>query len=245
MRELLENSEIRSFSLTEENISVLNERTLIVKKWNWDYDLSHKFQRHALKLVQDTPHLRILIFTNHPNVLTNGRGLQKPRKGENLTLVDFQRENFSQLPYPIFQIERGGGLTFHHPGQFIFYPIVKLNPKSLSLSPMMDHIFDFSIEILNDWGVTNLSHAHELLGLWHGNKKLASMGIAIEKLTTFHGMALNIKYHPEMALALKDLNPCGLNPNTYISVEELISLPQNPLEAFQQDFLQKIAKHWN
>jgi len=176
---------LSDFDLQESDLLILDERTVVVTHWNWDYGLAHKFQRAALALVQETPNLRILICCNHPEVLTNGRGLQKPRKGESLELVEFRPEAHANLPFPLYQIERGGGLTFHHPGQFIFYPIVKLNPKALSLSLMIDQIFDFTIEILSDWGIKNLDHENKLLGIWQGKRKIASMGIAIEKLATF------------------------------------------------------------
>lgn len=236
---------LSSFALDTKHLTHLDDRTFVITRWNWDYDLSHKFQRHALKLVQDTPNLRILICTSHPEVLTNGRGLQKPRKGETLNLIEFKAENYPNLPYPLFQIERGGGLTFHHPGQFIFYPIVKLNPEALSLSKMMNEIFDISIEVLKGWGVKNLHHENKLLGLWHGeNEKLASMGIAIERLTTFHGMALNLMTNEKMKQALKSLNPCGLNADTYIAVDKLIDPPENAHELFLEQFLQRIKHEW-
>jgi len=232
------------FGLTSDDISWLNDKTLVVTKWNWDYSLAHKFQKSALKVVQDTPDLRILICCNHPEVLTNGRGLQKARKGEVLDLIDFDSKEFKNLPYPIHQIERGGGLTFHHPGQFIFYPITKLNPKTLSLSIMINQIFDFSAEILKDWGISELSHENKLLGLWSGEKKIASMGIAIEKLTTFHGMALNINENKNMMSSLESLNPCGLKTNRYTTVESLVTLPENPIHRFKTSFLERIHDEW-
>lgn len=235
--------QLSDFELSEKNFFNLDSRTVVVTKWNWDYGLAHKFQREALKLVQEN-NLRVLICTSHPEVLTNGRGLQKPRKGEVLNLVEFNPADHKSLPFPLFQIERGGGLTFHHPGQFIFYPIVKLNPATLSLSTMMNQIFDFSIDVLKGWGIEGLNHENKHLGLWYGEKKLASMGIAIEKLTTFHGMALNILENKNMRTALQALNPCGLNADTYTSVEALTTLPSNPLETFQEQFLQRIRHEW-
>src|SRR5690606_26680406 len=89
---------LSDFDLNEKDLSVLDERTVVVTKWNWDYGLAHKFQRAALALVQETPNLRILICCNHPEVLTNGRGLQKPRKGEVLELVEFKPEDHKHLP---------------------------------------------------------------------------------------------------------------------------------------------------
>lgn len=235
---------LHDYSLEEFDLQLLNERTVLVKKWNWEYSLSHKFQREALKLVQASTSLRILICCSHPETLTNGRGLQKPKKGEILNLVEFKPQDHTSLPYPFFQIERGGGLTFHHPGQFIFYPIIKLNPATLSLSKMIDEIFDFSISVLDSWGVKNLSHENQLLGLWHGQQKLASMGIAIEKLTTFHGMALNIIGHKEMMKTLAGLSPCGLSSESYTSVDALATLPNSPHEKFFCDFIERIKYEW-
>lgn len=242
---VLDSIRISDYGLLSVDVTNLDDTTVVITKWNWEYGIAHKFQRAALELVQNTPNLRILICCNHPEVLTNGRGLQKPRKGEVLELVEFNPSEHKNLPYPLFQIERGGGLTFHHPGQFIFYPIVKLNPKYLSLSMMIDQIFDFSIEVLKSWGINDLNHAHKLLGLWHHDRKLASMGIAIEKLTTFHGMALNVIENKNMKEALSRLNPCGLTAETYISAEELTKLPADPLELFRISFLEKIKANWN
>lgn len=241
---VLQKIRLSDFSLEDRDLSELDERTIVVTKWEWEYSLAHKFQRAALELVQTTPGLRILITCSHPEVLTNGRGLQKPRKGEVLNLVPFNPQEHKELPYPLFQIERGGGLTFHHPGQFIFYPIVKLNPATLSLSHMIDQIFDISIDVLKGWGIEGLSHENKLLGLWYGEKKVASMGIAIEKLTTFHGMALNILENQNMRSALRTLNPCGLTADTYTSVEALTTLPSNPLDIFREQFLQRIRHEW-
>jgi lipoyl(octanoyl) transferase len=232
------------FGLTSENIHCLNNNSFIVTKWDWDYSQAHMFQKFSLKIVQENPAVKILIFCSHPEVLTYGRGLQKPRKGEILDLVEFEPEQIKNHSYPLYKIERGGGLTFHHPGQFIFYPIIKLNPKTLSLSLMINQIFEFTTKVLNDWGIQELNHQNKLLGLWRGEKKIASMGIAIDKLTTYHGMALNIFNNQNMLDALQSLNPCGLKIQTYTSVEHFINLPLNPLESFKKEFLKRIEHEW-
>jgi len=235
---------LSSFDLDASDLAWANEHTLIVKKWNWDYSKSHAFQRYALELVQENP-IRILICCSHPHVLTNGRGLQKARKGEEKPdLVEFNAEDYPNLPFELFKIERGGGLTFHHPGQFIFYPIVKLNPERLSLSQMTDEIFQISIDVLGTLGVQGLHHSKKLLGLWCNHQKLASMGIAIEKLTTFHGMALNLFQDDKMKQALSTLNPCGLSASTYTSAQELHELPPNAREIFTNEFLTRILHAW-
>ncbi len=240
----LEALSFASFDLKPSDIESINERTLLVKKWNWDYNKAHQFQRHCLSFLQDHAQARILICCNHPHVLTHGRGLQRSKKDEALKLIAFNPENYPSLPYPLFHIERGGGLTFHHPGQFIFYPIVKLNPDTLSLSMMMNDLFKYSKEILTEWGIQDLSCETKLLGLWCGTKKMASLGIAIEKLTTFHGMALNLYTDHEMKKSMRVLNPCGLTADTYVAADEMVALPDDALEKFTTLFLQRIAHAW-
>lgn len=244
MSSFFDSLSLSDFNLNKSDITPLNDRTVLVKKWNWDFDLAHKFQRACLVLLDNAPQTRILICCSHPRVFTNGRGLQKPKKGEVLSLVEFDKSQASTLPFPFYQIERGGGLTFHHPGQMIIYPIVRLNPATLSLSSMMNDLFDFAIESLKEWGLDGLSHENKLLGLWHKNQKLASMGIAIEKLTTFHGMALNFYQDLEMKQALQIVNPCGLKAETYTSVEELIPLGERTLDQFAENFLRRFAYAW-
>jgi lipoate-protein ligase B len=70
------------------------------------------------------------------------------------------------------------------------------------------------------------------------------MGIAIEKLTTFHGMALNFYKDEEMKRALNAVNPCGLNSETYTSVEELMDLKNKTLDDFADSFLRRLAHAW-
>jgi len=242
---LLQTISSQDYGLSPEDFRSLDDRTVVVKKWSWDYGMAHAFQRKMVDFLQLHPRARILICCNHPRVLTNGRGLQKAKKGETLDLVDFNPKNYSSLPFPLVQIERGGGLTFHHPGQFIFYPILKLNPQTLSLSKMIDEIFEITESILNECGLEGLTHQHKLLGLWLETKKIASMGIAIEKLTTFHGMALNLFKDEEMKKALTVLNPCGLSADTYSSVEELISKEKtSTLDQFSDEFIKRIQHAW-
>lgn len=235
---------LEKFSLSPEDVIHTSESKIWIKKWNWDYARAHAFQKHAVDLLTEHPRLRIFIMCNHPRVFTNGRGLQKARKGQTLDLVDFNPADAEMLPYPFFQIERGGGLTFHHPGQFVFYPILKLNPQRLSLSRMIDDVFNHSMDALSDWGLSGLSTENALMGIWKEHKKIASMGIAIEKLTTFHGMALNISGDPEMVTAMKKLNPCGISPETYAAVDEFISVPPHPIEFFSNAFMTRINDAW-
>jgi lipoyl(octanoyl) transferase len=243
MKNVLLSLNFPTYGLSVEDTAFMDDRTLIVIKWNWEYSQAHAFQKECVKVLQEHPRMRFLIACSHPKVFTMGRGLQRPKKGQTLNLTEFNGDE-SLLPYPLHRIERGGGLTFHHPGQFIFYPIVKLNPKTLSLSTMINDIFSMTSEVLSQWNLPETDTGHELLGLWKGNKKLASMGIAIDKLTTYHGMALNFFTDHEMKSALSSLNPCGINAGTYASVDDYVFLPEGSLERFTVDFFRKVKDVW-
>lgn len=240
----MENFDFPSYNLQKENLNWLDDKTLVVRKWNWDYQLAWDFQKKSVFLLQDFPKIKVLICCSHPRLFTNGRGLQKPKKGEVLELKNFEPELIKLLPFPFYQIERGGGLTFHHPGQFVFYPIVKLNPTTLSLSKLMDTIFGCAAEVLESWGIDDADSSRKLLGLWLGHQKIASMGIAIERLTTFHGMALNVFRDEEMSRALKALNPCGLTSETYTSAEDHAILLPEALNIFCDQFLRRLQYGW-
>ncbi len=191
----------------------------VATTWNWDYQASWDFQRATVERVRQTGE-SWLIVCSHPDTLTHGRGLQKPRKGQALTLEDFDPARAAALPVPLFQIERGGGLTFHHPGQLILYPIVRLHPQRLGLSGLVDRLLTSVRGALEERGLDGLDHERDLLGLWQGPRKLASVGIAVDRMVTLHGLALNVTRFDQLRQQLASLSPCGIGPNTYTSVEE-------------------------
>ena len=188
--------------------------------WNWDYQSAWDFQKETKERVQLTNE-KWLIACSHPDVLTHGRGLQKAKKGQSFELTDFNLASFPQLPVPFFQIERGGGLTFHHPGQLILYPIVKLHPQRLGLSALVDNLLLSVKGALEERGLKNLDHSRQLLGLWHEHQKLASVGISVDRMVTMHGLALNVSRFDDLKNKLSALAPCGMGPATYTSVEEI------------------------
>lgn len=197
--------------------------------WNWDYQDAWDFQKQTVARVRESGE-RWLIVCSHPDVLTNGRGLQKPKPGQKFELTDFKAEAYPSLPLPYFKIERGGGLTFHHPGQLIMYPIVRLHPQQLGLSTLVDQLLLSTKGALEERGLTHLDHSRELLGLWSGAHKLASVGIAVDRMVTMHGLALNVSRFDELKEKLAFLAPCGMSFNTYTSVEEISGRKVTPVD---------------
>lgn len=194
----------------------LRDDLYLFKKWNWDYQQTLDFQKACHQFIQEHPDKRILILCNHPTCFTMGRGLQKKAGKVIEGLVP--TEETGNLPFPCYKINRGGGLTYHYPGQLIIYPILKLGGKNPSLSELSDLLFDPIIKAAQEHSNLTLSKKRgDLIGLWtegESSQKVASFGIGIERFITQHGIAVNIE-DGEIFSALKQMYPCGLEGRVY------------------------------
>jgi len=154
------------------------------------------------------------LLLEHFPVFTIGR-----RGGmENLTVsTDFlKKENIS-----IVQIERGGDITFHGPGQIICYPIVHLRSMHLTVVDFVTALEEVMLQTVADWGIGAVRNQMNR-GIWIKDCKLGSIGIAVRKGVSFHGFALNVN------TALKPfdwINPCGLAGVKMTSMKQVLSKP--------------------
>ena len=141
----------------------------------------------------------ILLLLEHPPVFTIGR-----RGGlDNLTVA----ETFlKQKGIEVVHIERGGDITYHGPGQLVGYPIVKLHNSKLSVVDYVGKLESIMIRTAAAFGVrANVDHRNR--GVWVGDSKLGSIGIAVRRGISFHGFALNVNTDLE---PFGWVNPCGL-----------------------------------
>lgn len=151
-----------------------------------------------------------LLLVEHPPVITLGRG----GGHENILVA---REALTQMDVEVAEIERGGNVTFHGPGQLVGYPILKLEGDEQDLHELLWRYEEALIGALARFGV-EASHRPGLTGVWAGEQKIASIGVSVSKWVTFHGFALNVSTD----LRWFDLiNPCGLRSNLMTSLERL------------------------
>jgi lipoyl(octanoyl) transferase len=233
------------YDLERVNFSFPSENVWVVEKWNWDYLKAHEFQLKSTQIIKEHREVLLLIFCNHPCCFTLGRGLQKNKVPEGTHLVDFDPSLKERLPFPLYEIKRGGGLTFHYPGQWVFYPIINLTGKSIDVYKMMHLILGIGQQSLEHlFRVEGLSHKETLLGLWYKTKKLASIGIAITRFVTYHGMALNVAYDEKVSSALNMVNPCGLPGQTYTDLESILGKngvqKEDLFSTFHQNYLSSL-----
>ena len=218
------------------------EDVYVLKKWDWDYLLAEKFQLECVEYVKSHPHITILIICSHPHCFTLGRGLQKIKETTKIELIDF--DHTSSVAFDLHQVKRGGGLTFHYPGQIVFYPVMSLTYHKKAVHDVMMKILEITQEMLEvKFNLQGLSINRDLLGLWFSNEfakvKIASIGLAVSRFITYHGMALSFLSDDKMFQALEGLSPCGLPGNLYREVESLTGhdISFEAMDAFAEDFL--------
>ncbi len=141
----------------------------------------------------------VMLLVEHPAVFTLGR-----RGVRDHLLVS--QEFLNSQGIEIVHAERGGDITYHGPGQLVGYPIVDLRSKSWGVTGFIELLEELMIRIAADYGVTAARNIKNR-GVWVANRKLGSVGIAIRKEISFHGMALNV--NPSLE-PFTWINPCGL-----------------------------------
>ena len=163
-----------------------------------------------------------LVFCTHPPVVTLGRSSKA--------------EDVAGWSGEIHEISRGGRATYHGPSQLLIYPIVSLNTDSREFLHRRDvHAYlrcleSSMVRALKSYGLdaqvkattSGDDESMNMTGVWVGDRKVASIGVAVRSWVTYHGIALNVDKDGE---AFKGIRPCGFNQETMVSMEELLSKP--------------------
>jgi lipoyl(octanoyl) transferase len=157
----------------------------------------------------------VLLLVEHPPVVTLGRS----SKGKHLLASpDFLASRGVEL----FEVERGGDVTFHGPGQLVGYPIMDLKRHRQDLHWYLRQLERSLIDVLGQYGIS-AEQNKGLTGVWTGGRKIASIGVHARDWVTWHGFALNVTTD----LSYFDLIvPCGIDGVRMTSMaRELASLP--------------------
>jgi lipoate-protein ligase B len=160
----------------------------------WDLQLRLVDARQAKRLERDT-----VLLLEHPPVFTLGK-----RGGRESLLVP--EEMLARHGIPIVQIERGGNITYHGPGQLVVYPIVHLPGMGIGVVDMVERLEEVMIRTCRDFGVDAGRNALNR-GAWVGLKKIGAVGLAVRRGVSFHGLALNV--NPDLQ-PFCFIQPCGL-----------------------------------
>ena len=148
-----------------------------------------------------------LLLVEHEPVYTFGKNANQNH------LLQHYPENVQ-----IFNIERGGDITYHGPGQLVGYPILDLHNYKKSISWYMRSLEQVIIDTLDIWGLKAL-RKEGLTGVWVGDEKIAALGVRISRWVTMHGFALNVNTDLQY---YDGIIPCGILEYGVTSMENLL-----------------------
>ena len=170
-----------------------------------DYDRALELQRSLHSEIAENQRPNTLLLLQHPPVYTAGRRTldsEKPSDG-----------------YPVIDVDRGGKITFHGPGQIVGYPIVRLkNPNDVV--GFVRELETALIGVCAELGISAERYC-ERSGVWirdeRGDRKIAAIGIRVARGTTMHGFALNV--NPDLSY-FDRIVPCGIADAEVTSVSK-------------------------
>jgi lipoyl(octanoyl) transferase len=133
-----------------------------------------------------------LWLLQHPRVFTQGQA----GKAEHV---------LAPGDIPVIQVDRGGQVTYHGPGQWVVYLLVDLRRRKLGVRDLVDLIEQGIVELLGDFGIDAAPKA-DAPGVYVGGSKIASLGLRIRRGSSYHGLSLNVDMDLE---PFGRINPCG------------------------------------
>jgi len=174
-------------------------------------------------------HCDKLLFVEHPHVYTLGKS------GNSAHLLKAVEE-LSGINAEYIEIDRGGDITYHGPGQIVGYPILDLDNHFTDIHKYLRYLEEIIIRTAADFGI-KADRVEGLTGVWVGDQKICAMGIRCSRWVTMHGFALNVNTD----LSYFDhIVPCGIQNR---SVSSLSQLSGNEIDV--NDVKSLLIKHFS
>ena len=208
----------------------------------WDYQtelfnkiLAVKSQNRDLPESEQKVTDNYLLFCEHPHVYTLGKS------GDEKNLV-IPAADLSSIGASFYQINRGGDITYHGPGQIVVYPIIDLENFFTDIHQYMRLLEESVIGALKNLGV-EAGRIKGLTGVWLDvdgpakARKICAMGVKTSRWVTMHGLALNVNTDMNY---FNHIVPCGISDKAVTSVEKELGEPQ-PIERAKELLKQQIV----
>jgi lipoate-protein ligase B len=146
-----------------------------------------------------------LLLLEHEPVFTLGRGARP----EDLQGAD------ERLGVPVFRVGRGGGVTYHGPGQLVAYPVIGLAAQGRDVHRYVRRLEAAAAAVLHRYRIAAGTRTG-FPGVWVAERKIASIGVGVRRWVTFHGVALNVA--PDLTY-FHAIIPCAMPEVTMTSIE--------------------------
>ena len=194
-----------------------------------DYKEAWNIQKSIHQLRVENKIDDILFLLEHPHTYTLGKSADK----QNLV----GDENYlSDNKISVYDIDRGGDITYHGPGQIVGYPIINLTNWKQDTHKYLRAIEEVIIQSCSEYGL-NGGRVEKYTGVWINDRKICAIGIKVSRWITMHGFAFNINTDLEL---FNGIIPCGITDKdvTSLNRELKTEIPLN-------DVKEKIIHHFN
>ncbi len=169
-----------------------------------------------------------IIFVEYEHVYTLGKNAD-----QNNILSDYPKD------VEIHNIDRGGDVTYHGPGQLVGYPIINISSLNMSIGKYIHALEEILINTLVTFDII-AQRRDKLIGVWIGAEKIAAIGVRVQNGVTKHGFALNVNTD----LSYYDgIIPCGINDCKVTSMEHLLQ-KNIELKLVQDIIIEEFAKYF-
>jgi lipoyl(octanoyl) transferase len=175
------------------------------------YDRALKLQETLMLARARRAVTDVLLLLQHPHVFTVGRF-----RGE--TDITVPAEILNREGIAVLHTNRGGGITYHGPGQLVGYPIISLKERSLGVREYISKLEATIIRLLSDFGIRAYRDT-DYPGVWVDGEKICSVGIRVSRGVTAHGFALNVNTDLRH---FEYINPCGLSDKVMTSISKVL-----------------------
>ncbi len=195
-----------------DNLLMMENKITITDLGQMDYQTAWDYQKETHEKVLNGKAPDTLIFVEHEPVYTLGKN------ADNNHLLQSAPDDAK-----VYNVERGGDITYHGPGQIVGYPILDLHHYQKSISWYMRTLEQVLIDSLATYGI-EAGLKEDLTGVWVGDEKIGAQGVRISRWVTMHGFALNVN---------TDLNyfggiiPCGIFEYGVTSMEKILGSKQD------------------
>ena len=176
-------------------------------------------QRELVKLRQGQSIPDTLLLVEHEPVITLGR------RGSARNILSSSEELASQ-GIKVHQVERGGDVTYHGPGQLVGYPLIDLAERKIGVRQFVDLLEETIILTLVDFDI-HAGRQSQHRGVWVEDLKVAALGVAMKRWVSFHGFALNVS--PDLDHYCH-INPCELHHEQVTSMARLLGRTPSMVE---------------
>ncbi|MFC4777484.1 lipoyl(octanoyl) transferase LipB [Paenibacillus sp. GCM10023252] len=196
-----------------------------------DYHEAWELQKAIVKEIDQEERQEALLLLQHPPTYTIG----SDKHPEHLLLSE---DELRDKGISLYQIDRGGDITYHGPGQLVGYPLLYLDSVGLDLHGYLRSLEQVIINWLGTHGI-EAGRKSEYTGVWVGDEKIAAIGVKFNKarkrrgFITSHGFALNIK-SGIAAEGFSGIIPCGIQSYGVTSFEDLTASRLTVQEAAEQ-----------